>query len=180
MPALTTKAHVLAAILAWIVIWWITEPVPIPITALLGAVLCVVFDVASAKVVFAPFADPIIYLFLGSFILAEAISVHGLDKRVAFGIMSLKWVGNSTKRIFFAYGLICAFLSMWISNTATTAMMFPIGLGIIYAMGDILEQQTGKAVDPTRLRYGTGMMLMAAFASSTGGIGTPVGTPPNL
>lgn len=180
MPALTPKAHILATILAWIVVWWITEPVPIPITALLGAVLCVVFDVASAKVAFAPFADPIIYLFLGSFILAEAMSVHGLDKRLAFGIMSLKWVGNSTGRILFAYGLICAFLSMWISNTATTAMMFPIGLGIIYAMGDIVEQQTGKAVDPTHLRYGTGMMLMAAFASSTGGIGTPVGSPPNL
>ncbi|MDI6776325.1 MAG: DASS family sodium-coupled anion symporter [Syntrophales bacterium] len=180
MPALTPKAHVLATILAWIVVWWITEPVPIPITALLGAVLCVVFDVASAKVAFAPFADPIIYLFLGSFILAEAMSIHGLDKRFGFGIMSLKWVGNSTGRILFAYGLICAFLSMWISNTATTAMMFPIGLGIIYAMGDIVEQQTGKVVDLTRLRYGTGMMLMAAFASSTGGIGTPVGSPPNL
>jgi sodium-dependent dicarboxylate transporter 2/3/5 len=69
---------------------------------------------------------------------------------------------------------------MWISNTATTAMMFPIGLGIIYAVADLVKDTTGKDVDPTRLRYGTGMMLMAAYAASAGGIGTPVGTPPNL
>jgi solute carrier family 13 (sodium-dependent dicarboxylate transporter), member 2/3/5 len=180
MPALTPTAHILAAILSWIVVWWICEPVPIPISALLGAVLCVVFGVASAKVAFAPFADPIIYLFLGSFILAEAMAIHGLDKRFAYAIMSMKFVGNSTARILIAYGFICAFLSMWISNTAATAMMFPIGLGIIYAMGGIVAEQTGKDVDPTKLRFGTGMMLMAAYAASTGGIGTPVGTPPNL
>ncbi len=180
MPSLNPKAHLLAGIIAWIAIWWITEPIPIPMSALLGAVLCVLFGIAGAKQVFAPFADPIIMLFLGSFILAEAMALHGLDKRFAYGIMSLKWVGSSTGRILFAYGFICAALSMWISNTAATAMMFPIGLGIIYAMADIMAQQTGKAVDPTRLRYGTGMMLMAAYGSSAGGIGTPVGTPPNL
>jgi solute carrier family 13 (sodium-dependent dicarboxylate transporter), member 2/3/5 len=180
MPTLSAKAHTLAAIIGWIVVWWITEPIPIPISALIGAVLCVVFKVASARVAFAPFADPTIYLFLGSFILAEAMAVHGLDKRFAYGIMSLKWVGNSTGRILFVYGAICAFISMWISNTATTAMMFPIGLGIIYAMADIMIAKSGKDVDPTRLRYGTGMMLMAAYAASAGGIGTPVGTPPNL
>jgi sodium-dependent dicarboxylate transporter 2/3/5 len=180
MPVLTPMAHILAAILSWIVIWWICEPVPIPISALLGAVLCVLFGVSSAKVAFAPFADPVIYLFLGSFILAECMAIHGLDKRFAYAIMSMKFVGNSTARILLAYGLICAVLSMWISNTAATAMMFPIGLGIIYAMGDIVAAQTGKSVDPTKLRFGTGMMLMAAYASSTGGIGTPVGTPPNL
>ena len=180
MQTLSLKAHILAAILSWIVIWWICEPVPIPITALLGAVLCVVFGVAEAKVAFAPFADPIIYLFLGSFILAQAMALHGLDKRFAFAIMSLKFVGNSTLRILLAYGFICAFLSMWISNTAATAMMFPIGLGIIHAMGGIVAEHTGKDVDPTKLRFGTGMMLMAAYAASTGGISTPVGTPPNL
>jgi sodium-dependent dicarboxylate transporter 2/3/5 len=108
------------------------------------------------------------------------MAAHGLDKRIAYGIMSLKLVGNSSGRILFVYGAITAGLSMWISNTATTAMMFPIGLGIIYTMADILAEKTGKPVDPTRLRFGTGMMLMAAYASSVGGIGTPVGTPPNL
>jgi sodium-dependent dicarboxylate transporter 2/3/5 len=180
MPTISAKAHVLAAILGWIGTWWVTEPIPIPISALVGSVLCVLFDVANARVAFAPFADPTIYLFLGSFILAEAMAIHGLDKRFAYGIMSLRWVGNSTARLLLAYGAICAFISMWISNTATTAMMFPIGLGIVYAVADLVKDATGKDVDPTRLRYGTGMMLMAAYAASAGGIGTPVGTPPNL
>ncbi|MBP1716179.1 MAG: anion transporter [Deltaproteobacteria bacterium] len=180
MPGLSPKAHTLAAIIGWIVTWWVTEPIPIPMSALIGAVLCVLFDVTNARTAFAPFADPTIYLFLGSFILAEAMAAHGLDKRFAYGIMSLKLVGNSSGRILFVYGAITAFISMWISNTATTAMMFPIGLGIIYTMADIVAEKTGKPVDATRLRFGTGMMLMAAYASSVGGIGTPVGTPPNL
>lgn len=180
MPTISPKAHTLAAILGWIGTWWVTEPIPIPISALVGAVLCVLFDVANARVAFGPFADPTIYLFVGSFILAEAMAIHGLDKRFAYGIMSIRWVGNSTARLLLAYGAISAFISMWISNTATTAMMFPIGLGIIYAVADLVKDTTGKDVDPTRLRYGTGMMLMAAYAASAGGIGTPVGTPPNL
>ncbi|MCK7502799.1 MAG: SLC13 family permease [Desulfobacterales bacterium] len=149
-------------------------------TALGSSVLCVVLGVEGAKKVFAPYADPIIYLFLGSFMLAEAMAIHGLDKRFAYGIMSLKLVGNSTGRILLAFGFICAFLSMWISNTAATAMMFPIALGIVYAMADITAKQTGTRVDPLKLRFGTGMMLMAAYAASAGGIATPVGTPPNL
>jgi sodium-dependent dicarboxylate transporter 2/3/5 len=143
-------------------------------------VLCVLFGVATPAKALGPFAEPTIFLFLGSFILAEAMAAHGLDKRFAYGIMSLKWVGNSSARILLVYGAIAAFISMWISNTATTAMMFPIGLGIIYTMADIMTEKTGKPVDPTQLRFGTGMMLMSAYAASAGGIGTPVGTPPNL
>jgi sodium-dependent dicarboxylate transporter 2/3/5 len=180
MPTLTPKAQMLAAIIGWVVTWWVTEPIPIPVTALLGAMLCIPFGVSPARNVFAPFSDPIIYLFLGSFILAEAMAVHGLDKRFAYGIMSMQWVGNSAVRILLAYGAITAAISAWMSNTATTAMMFPIGLGIIVAMADMMAKQAGKEVDPYRLRYGTGMMLMAAYASSVGGIATPVGTPPNL
>jgi sodium-dependent dicarboxylate transporter 2/3/5 len=180
MPQLSHKAHVLAAILGWTVVWWVCEPIPLGMTALASSVLCVVFGVEEAKKVFAPYADPIIYLFLGSFMLAEAMAIHGLDKRFAYGIMSSKLVGNSTGRILGAFGLICAFLSMWISNTAATAMMFPIALGIVYAMADIMARQMGKAVNPLKLRFGTGLMLMAAYAASTGGIATPVGTPPNL
>jgi sodium-dependent dicarboxylate transporter 2/3/5 len=163
-----------------VVVWWITEAVPLPVTAVLGAVLCVLLDVANAKTAFAAFADPMIFLFMGSFILAEAMSFHRLDKRFAYRIMSLRWVGNRSGRVLFIYGAICAFLSMWISNTATTAMMFPIGLGIVSTTADILAQKTGKPVDPKKLRFGTAMMLAAAYASSAGGIGTPVGTPPNL
>jgi sodium-dependent dicarboxylate transporter 2/3/5 len=180
MPSLSPRAHVLAAILSWTVVWWVCEPIPLAMTALLSSVLCVVFGVSEAKAVFAPYADPIIYLFLGSFMLAEAMAIHGLDKRFAYGIMSLRLVGNSTGRILLAFGFICAFLSMWISNTAATAMMFPIALGVVYALADIRARKTGRKIDPLKLRFGTGMMLMAAYAASAGGIGTPVGTPPNL
>ena len=177
---LERPAHTLAAVLSWVVVWWISEPIPLPMTAVLGAGLAVVLGVAPAKTVMAPFADPMIFLFLGSFILAEAMAHHRLDQRFAYGIMSLRWVGNRSGRLLFAYGGICAFVSMWISNTATCAMMFPIGLGIIRAMSELTARRTGQPVEGKNLRFGTAMMLMAAYASSAGGIGTPVGTPPNL
>lgn len=176
MTSLTADAHRLAAILVWVIIWWITEPIPIPMTALLGAVLSTVLGIAPVREVFAPFADPTIYLFLGSFILAEAMAVHNLHKRFAFSIMTLRWVGDSPGRILFAYGAVAAFLSMWISNTATAAMMLPIGIGIVHALHE-LQSQGGKS---TTSSFATSIMLMAAYAASTGGIGTPVGTPPNL
>ncbi len=180
LRSLSQEAHTLAAIIGWVVAWWVTEAIPIPATALLGASLCVVSGVADARTVFAPFADPIIFLFMGSFLLARAMSVHGLDKRFAYSILSWRLIGDRSRRIYFVYGVVCVLLSMWISNTATTAMMFPIGVGILSAMADMLGRQTGARVCVERLRFSTGMMLMAAFASSTGGIGTPVGTPPNL
>jgi len=180
MPGLSPQAHTLAAVIGWVVVWWICEPIPIPATALLGAALCVVMGVTNAKTALAPFADPIIYLFLGSFILARAMSVHALDKRFAYSILSWRFIGSSSGRILFVFGAVCAFLSMWVSNTATTAMMFPIGLGVLSAMAEMISRQTKKEVRVDRLRFSTGMMLMAAYAASTGGIGTPVGTPPNL
>jgi sodium-dependent dicarboxylate transporter 2/3/5 len=180
MPTISAKAHTLAAILTLTVIFWVCEPIPLGMTALLGSTLCVILGVDNARKVLAPFADPTIYLFLGSFILAEAMAIHRLDKRFAYWIMSLKAVGNSTGRILAAFGFICAFLSMWISNTAATAMMYPIAIGIVYAMAEIMAKQMGKTVDPMKLRLGTGLMLIAAYGASTGGIGTPVGTPPNL
>jgi sodium-dependent dicarboxylate transporter 2/3/5 len=167
-------ARILASVLGWVVAWWVTEPVPIPITALLGACLCVLLGVAPAKEVFAPFAEPTIFLFLGSFILAESMKVHRLDRRFAFTMLSPRWVGASPGRILLVFGAITAILSMWISNTATAAMMYPIGLGVISALGFGIRGEGGPG------RFATGMMLMAAYAASVGGIGTPVGTPPNL
>ncbi len=180
MEGLSPRAHTLAAVIAWVVVWWVTEPVPIPITSLFGAGLCVIAGVADAKTVLAPFANPIIFLFLGSFIIARTMSVHGLDKRLAYSLLSRRLVGSSSDRILFVFGAVCVLMSMWISNTATTAMMYPIALGIISAMADLMARQSGRSVPLGRLRFTTGLMLMAAYASSTGGIGTPVGTPPNL
>jgi len=180
LPSLNRPAHMLAAILGWVVAWWVAEPIPLAMTAVLGATLSVVLGVTNVKGAFAAFADPMIFLFMGSFMLAMAMTVHRLDKRFAYNILAIPWVGRRTGRILFAFGFICAFISMWISNTATTAMMYPIGLGIVGAMAEIGARKSGKPADIMKSRFATGMMLMAAYASSAGGIGTPVGTPPNL
>ncbi|MDQ3685060.1 MAG: SLC13 family permease, partial [Acidobacteriota bacterium] len=131
LPALKPEAHRLAAVMAAVVVLWITESLPLPVTALVGACACVVLGVAPAKDVFAPFADPLMFLFIGSFMLARAIFLHRLDRRLAFGVLALPWVGARPGRILFAFGAVTAFISAWISNTATTAMMFAIGLGIL-------------------------------------------------
>lgn len=175
-PSLRPEAHRLAAVMAAVVVLWLTEAVAMPVAALVGASLCVVLRVARAKEVFAPFADPIMFLFIGSFILARAIFLHGLDRRFAYWVLSLSWVGGSPTRILFAFGAVTAALSAWISNTATTAMMFAIGMSIL---GYLLDPDT-TAGRPVSRRYATGLMLMTSFAASIGGLATPVGTPPNL
>jgi sodium-dependent dicarboxylate transporter 2/3/5 len=174
MPGLTPAAHKLAAILALMVVLWVTEALPLPVTAVTGPVLAVLLGVGPARAVFAPFADPIIFLFIGSFILAEAMFVHGLDRRIAFTALSLRAVGRSPARILIAYGTVTAVISMWISNTATTAMMFPLGLAVVGHLA------SGREREPHIRRYAMAMMLVTAFAASIGGLGTPVGTPPNL
>jgi sodium-dependent dicarboxylate transporter 2/3/5 len=173
-PGLAPAAHRLAAVLAAVVLLWVTEALPLPVTALLGASLCVVLGVAPAKDVFAPFADPLMFLFIGAFILARAIFLHGLDRRFAYAVLSLPWVGARPSRILLAFGVVTAFISWWISNTATTAMMFGIGLSILAALR---APGAGVVIDP---RYATGLMLMTSFAASIGGLATPVGTPPNV
>jgi sodium-dependent dicarboxylate transporter 2/3/5 len=124
--------------------------------------------------VFAPFADPIIFLFIGSFMLAEAMFVHGLDRRIAFGALSSRAVSGSAVRILIVYGAVGAGISMWISNTATTAMLFPIGLSIV------AHVTSGRESEEDSRQFATAMMLITAFGASIGGIGTPIGTPPNL
>ena len=171
---LSRPAHSLAAILATMVVLWVTEALPLAITALIGPVLAIVLQVAPARTAFAPFADPIIFLFIGSFMLAEAMFVHGLDRRIAYGALSARLVGGSPGRILLVYGLVACAISMWISNTATTAMMFPIGLSIVAHLTEGRERDQGSR------SFATAMMLMAAFGASIGGIGTPIGTPPNL
>ncbi|MEI2720333.1 MAG: DASS family sodium-coupled anion symporter [Gemmatimonadales bacterium] len=176
LPTLSPEAHRLASVMVAVVVLWITESIPMPVTALLGASACVILGVAPAKAVFAPFADPLMFLFIGSFILSQGIFHHGLDRRVAFTVLSRPWVGASPSRLLLAFGLITALISGWISNTATTAMMFGIGMSILRVL--YLRQQSGElALDP---RWASGLMLMTSFAASIGGLMTPVGTPPNV
>lgn len=179
IPGMEPVQQKLLAVMAWTAIWWICEPVPIPVTSLLGPTLCVLMEVAPMKTVFSAFANPMIFLFMGGFMLAKAMMVNGLDKRIAYGIMSMKWVGDSPKRIFIAIGLACMLCSGWISNTATAAMMFPISLGLLEAIRDMMAAN-GKVIDLKSYKYATGLMLMTAYACSIGGVLTPIGTPPNI
>lgn len=179
IAGLKWEAHTLLAIMTFIATWWITEPVPIPVSSLLGPIIACMTGVVAPKAAFAPFADPLIFLFMGSFMLAQAMMSHGLDKRFAYSILAMKWVGSSPPRILLALGLVTAFCSGWVSNTATTAMMYPIAFGLLMAIKD-MHTAAGKHIDLSTYKYATGLMLMAAYASSVGGVLTPVGTPPNL
>jgi sodium-dependent dicarboxylate transporter 2/3/5 len=174
LEGLSLPAQRLAGVMSAVVVLWVTEALPLPVTALLGASACVILGVAPAKEVFAPFADPLMFLFIGAFILARAIFLHGLDRRVAYAVLSLPWVGARPSRILLAFGAVTALISGWISNTAATAMMFGIGLSILAALR---TPGAAATIDP---RYATALMLMTSFAASIGGLTTPVGTPPNV
>lgn len=167
------RAHHLLAVFLLIVVWWVTECIPIPITALLIPVFLTVFRICAVREAFAPFANPIIMLFLGSFVLARAMCVHGLDQRLAYSVLSLKIIANKKTRILFALGLTSMFLSLWISNTATTAMMYPIALGIF-------DSFSGDRDDKKGISFSVVLLLTLAYSASIGGIGTPIGSPPNL
>ena len=169
--SLTPEGHRLAAVMGLVIVFWVTEALPLPVTALLGPTLAVVLQVAPAADTFRPFASPTIFLFIGSFILSRALFVHRVNERVAFGVLSLRIIGASPTRILIAYGVLAAFLSAWMSNTATAAMLVPIGLSLIRFMES--EANIPK-------KYGTALMLMTTYCCSRGGMATPVGTPPNL
>ena len=172
VTTVTEPAHRLAAILAAVVVLWISEAIPMAMTAFLGVALAVALGVAPAAEAFAPFADPLIFVFVGTFMLARAIIFHGLDRRFAFAILGLRVVGAHPGRLLAAYACVTGAVSMWISNTATTAMMFPIGLSLLEAL-----ERHGTGVSPA---YGAALLLTTSFAASIGGLATPVGTPPNL
>lgn len=179
IDGLSPEAHRLLAVMTLVALWWITEPIPIPVTSLVGPTLCVVFGIVKMKDAFAAFANPMIFLFMGGFIIAKAMTVNGLDKRIAYGIMSMRWVGDSPRRIFLAIGLACMLCSGWISNTATAAMMFPIALGLLEAIREMMAHH-GREINLRTYKYATGLMLMTAYACSIGGVLTPIGTPPNI
>lgn len=179
IDGLSEQAHHLLAVMSLVAIWWITEPIAIPLTSLFGPTLCVILGIVPLKDAYEQFANPMIFLFMGGFLLAKGMMVNGLDKRIAYGIMSMKWVGDSPRRIFLAIGLACILCSGWVSNTATAAMMFPISLGLLEAIREMMAEN-GKTIDLKNYKYATGLMLMTAYACSIGGVMTPIGTPPNI
>ena len=156
--------------------WWVTEAIPIPATALLPLALFPVLQVADIRDAATPFANPIIYLFLGGFLIARAMDATGLPRRIA--LSSIRLLGARPRSIVAGVMASCAFLSMWVSNTATALMMLPIGLSLVALMpeGDGDENPEASA---ERRRFGTALMLGIAYACSIGGMGTLIGTPPN-
>lgn len=165
------EAWHLVAMASWMVIWWLTEAVPIPATALLPIILMPLLNIDKIKPVAANYGHPLIFLFLGGFLLAAAMQHVGLHRRIALKIVN--WVGTSPARIILGFMLATAFLSMWISNTATTIMMFAVGLSVI----DFIAHHTDD--DRMVRNFGVALMLSIAYSASIGGVGTLIGTPPN-
>ncbi len=167
------SAKATLSLLTWMAIWWLTEATHITVTALLPIALFPLFDVATIKAATAPYASHIIFLFLGGFIIAIAIQRWHLDKRIALGILTR--IGNSPSRIVGGFMLATAFLSAFISNTATTAMMLPIGLSVIALLSDKTSDNKMR-----NTAFATCIMLCIAYAANIGGIATIIGTAPNL
>jgi len=171
----------LAAALLFVVVLWISEAVPIPIGGLLGIVLIVLIGVAPVDDVLAPFGSSTVFVFIGAFIIAQAMLRHGLARRFAFRVLALPGVGKTTTRTIVAFGVITCLLSAFVSNTATVAMLLPTAIAILGTVANLIEERTDRSgIDPTRLRVGIALMLMLAYGASVGGLLTPVGSPPNL
>ncbi|CAN5797430.1 DASS family sodium-coupled anion symporter [soil metagenome] len=177
---LSTEAHRMAAVATLVVIFWITEALPLPVGSLLGIVLIVIAGIAPAPAVLDAFGDQVIFLFIGSFMLARIMQIHGVDLRIAYALLSHPWVGGSTYRTIWAVGLTSWLLSMWISNTASVAMLLPVVLAVGRSIGPVLEEAGFRDPAAEQRRYMTGLLLMLAYSASLGGLATPVGTPPNL
>ncbi|MGD9762525.1 MAG: DASS family sodium-coupled anion symporter [Candidatus Binatia bacterium] len=173
LPGVPETGRRLTAVLMVIATLWISEALPLAATALLGPALCVVFGVAPVEKAFGGFGNPLIALFIGSFLLARVTFKHHLSERIAYGALALRAVGSDPLRAFLLLGVTTAALSAWMSNTAVTAMMLPIAQAVLLAM---IGGESRRAT-PT---YGAALMLIVTYSASVGGLFTPVGTPPNL
>ena len=163
---LAFSAWATAALLAWMAVWWATEPIPIPVTSLLPLVIIPLIGAGSAREASGGYSSPIVMLLLGGFIIALGIERWGLHKRIALNIVSR--VGSHPAALILGFMMATALLSMWISNTATTLMMVPIAISAAAALKD----DTGRFV--------TALLLGICYAASIGGVATPIGTPTNL
>tara|TARA_B100001093_G_scaffold122136_2_gene114883 strand:- start:6477 stop:7832 length:1356 start_codon:yes stop_codon:yes gene_type:complete len=170
---MSVSGYRLLAITAWMAIWWIAEAVPIAVTALLPILLFPSTDILTIQDTGANYGHKYIFLFIGGFILANAIQKWQLHRRIALNI--ILQLGGSTAKIILGFMLATAFLSMWISNTATTVMMLPIALSVIAQLNDHPDTKENE-----NKIFGKALMLGVAYSASAGGIATLIGTPPNL
>jgi sodium-dependent dicarboxylate transporter 2/3/5 len=173
--------HTLAAVLALVICLWISEAVPIPVGGLIGIGLLVLLAVGPADEILAPFGSSTVFVFIGAFIIAQAMLEHGVARRFAFRMLAMPWVAKSTANTVIAFGLISAILSAFVSNTATVAMLLPTAIAILATLIGLMQtREGGGRMDPRRLRVATALMLMLAYGAGVGGLLTPIGSPPNL
>ncbi|MTI86332.1 MAG: DASS family sodium-coupled anion symporter [Balneolaceae bacterium] len=159
-------------VVAWMLGWWITSVVPIAVTALLPIILFPMLGILELRETTINYANPVIYLFFGGFVLGLSIEKWNLHRRIALNIMNA--AGEKPVRVILGCMLATSLLSMWISNTATTVMMLPIGMSVVSLLGDKLSgENSGR-------NFALTLMLGIAFAANIGGITTLIGTPPNL
>lgn len=170
---LSKEANAILATTAWVAIWWITESLPIAVTALLPIVLFPLTGGLSLEKTTASFGHKYIFLYIGGFVLAIAIEKWDLHKRIALSIIN--FVGTDVVKIILGFMIATAFMSMWISNTATTVMMLPIGIAIVAQL-----RNNPATEENENLIFGKALMLAIAYSASIGGISTLIGTPPNL
>lgn len=165
------EAWLLVALSSWMVLWWLSEAIPIPATALLPIPMMPLMGISEMKVVSSNYANPIIFLFLGGFLMAAAMQKWGLHKRIALNIVRV--AGTNPGSLIGGFMVATAFLSMWISNTSATIMMFAVALSVIEFVAD--------KTDDTNVvrRFGVALMLGIAYSATIGGVGTLIGTPPN-
>ena len=170
---LSNEGNAVLASTLWIAVWWITEAIPIAATSLMPIILFPLSDGLSLSETTSSFGHRFVFLYLGGFILALSIEKWNLHKRIALNI--IKIIGTNIKKIILGFMVATAFLSMWISNTATSVMMLPIGIAIIKQMKDLKNTPENE-----NLIFGKSLMLSIAFSASIGGVATLIGTPPNL
>jgi sodium-dependent dicarboxylate transporter 2/3/5 len=170
-------ANKVLGVAAWMIVWWITEAAPIPITALLPLILFPFLGVMKMSEAAAPYANPIIFLFMGGFMIALGLEKHRLHERIALNLIRI--TGTSGNGIILGFMIATGFISMWISNTATAMMMLPIAISVI----DLLKTDTAnvpETITKGERNFGIGLMLVIAYAANIGGIATIIGTPPNV
>jgi sodium-dependent dicarboxylate transporter 2/3/5 len=170
---LSEQANAVLASTIWIAIWWITEAIPIAVTALLPLVLFPLSGGLDLSATSGSFGHKYVFLYMGGFIIAIAIEKWNLHRRIALNIISL--IGSDVRKIILGFMVATAFLSMWISNTATSVMMLPIGLAIIKQL-----QDNPDTIEDENQTFGKALMLAIAYSASIGGLATLIGTPPNL
>ena len=168
---LENDAWSVLAVASWMITWWVTEAVPIPITALLPLVLFPLTGVFDVKTATAPYGSPIIFLFMGGFMLALAMEKHNLHKRIALNLIRI--TGTNGNGIILGFMIATAALSMWISNTATAVMMLPIALSVVNLLQNGNDSQNFN-------KFKLALLLSIAYSANIGGMGTIIGTPPNV